>query len=548
MKYNIVQGKIKEEFQNIPQWKDLAKVYLSQVDVRQEKIEELIQVVPEKLIASQADCVKACVKRIFQAKENHEKVMVCGDYDCDGICSTTMMVKVLKLVGIDVEFQIPDRFSDGYGLNLAMVEYARHHQISVLITVDNGVKAHAALALAKEYQIEVIVTDHHTIEEEIASSLVVHPSLMEPAYKYLCGAGVVLQIALGIFAQLKIMHREDMAYIQHLVDVYQDLTIYAMVALIGDIMLPYQQTRAIIQHGLFFLSQKRQHFIYRLCEQPVTKLNDVTISFQVVPKINSAGRLDEGISTMELVQLLTSEDPIGLTKAVADLVELNKRRKQISLQQVNKAITMVDQDPIEVLADPSFHEGICGLIAGRLTHEFHKPCIVLKQEGALIKGSGRSVPGIHLFDILTNYDRFIAFGGHEQAVGLSLSLQDLSHFKQYVSQQFEKMYPDGFQQEKLAIAVDPALLELSMVENFEALYPLPKDMLEPLFAIPYQAFKLIFQKEKIQKWQSYQYPSLEIVHFQQLKLPVDPKYFIGKISIHVFRQKKSCQFLVEDVI
>ena len=258
MKYNVIDVDV-SSLQEKYQIGLLSAKLLKASSLDDEAIHELFTT-DTALTTSKADCIQKCCKRLLQAKENHEKVMIAGDYDADGICSTTIMKMTLMKLKIEHGYYIPDRMKEGYGLSAHTVELAHQKGYRLIITVDNGVKAHAAIQRANELGLDIIITDHHQIDEEIDTPYVVHPNYMESEYCYLSGAGVALQIARNLIGDNDIQ------------------TAFACVAAIADVMPLWKETRRIVKRGLAVLKQGRPRSLISLLN-PGSGVDMTSISF-----------------------------------------------------------------------------------------------------------------------------------------------------------------------------------------------------------------------------------------------------------------------------
>ena len=337
----------------------VAKV-LTKANLNDSQIQELLTH-SDTLTKSNAKCVQEACKRILQAKDNHEKVFIGGDYDTDGICSTAIMKDVLDKLQIENGYYIPDRFKEGYGLSSHTVELAHAKGYSLIITVDNGVKAFDAIQKAKELGIDIIVTDHHQIDEEVPADIVVHPLYMEERFKYLSGAGVALELALNLIG-------ENETHIA-----------LAAIALIGDVMPYWLETRIIIQKGIKLIQKGVLPSVSSLLRKDI-EIDETAVAFQVVPKLNSIARMKDNSNVNTLVPFLLSNNLKSISSYSVALNKVNESRKRQSTLMVQKAEEMIDDSPILVLYDDSFEEGIAGLVAGRIANSHAKPCVILTKE------------------------------------------------------------------------------------------------------------------------------------------------------------------------
>ena len=438
----------------------LAASLIANRHLDEKQIEELMH--PGSLKISEAPCVRDACERIFDAKEMGEKVFVAGDYDADGVMATTIMKYTLDQLGIENGYYIPDRVKDGYGLNVKMVEMAVERGYSLLITVDNGVHAHEALQRADELGIDVIVTDHHTMDEKVLAEWIVHPSMMEEDYMYCSGASVALQLSM------------------RLIGIQPYLVSLAMIAAIGDVMEVWKQTRVIIREGLRYLNE--QHFAPIMALVGDRDIDEETISFYVVPKINAVSRLCDRGNVNNLVRFFLATDPLSVQHFASQLEELNEERKALSSRMVIKAGRMVDDHPVQVIFDESFHEGIVGLAAGHLARDLNQPVLVLTRSEGLIKGSGRSIDGFDLYAFMNEcFEDYAAFGGHPGAVGLSVREKDFELFKASVYEKAEQIDFSSCVSETEVYEVDS--LRLKDVLELDRFRPFGHGFAKPVFGL-----------------------------------------------------------------
>lgn len=494
-----------------------------------EKIQEVLNT-DMVLSTSHADCVLQACKRILDAKDHNEKVFVGGDYDADGICSTAIMKKTLDQLGIANGYYIPDRFKEGYGLNKKTVELAFEKGYSLIITVDNGVKAHEALERAKELGMDVIVTDHHEIEEEVEADILVHPDFMEEEYRYLSGAGVAYEISRNLIG-----------------DHDQSLVTMCMVALIGDVMPLYRETRKIVKKGLQLLSHGIPRSLSLLLYHP-SSVTETDVAFSIVPKLNSIGRMKDSSNVNTLVSYLLCENEAQLLSYSKALSKVNDERKKLSASMSEKAEQLLSNRPFEIITDSSFEEGICGLVAGRLSNTYHKPVIVMSDNGEVLKGSGRSIPGFDLFSFLSPFEKKVAFGGHKAAVGITINKSDYEELVSYVD---ENIFNFELKEEnRRAVRLEPDDVSFDSVADLSLLSPYPKDMPEPDFAIVNPVNVQVVKTGKTIRYViSVQNRTIECVAFpsRNLKAAPNPKILIGKLTLNRFRGTVKLQMNLEYV-
>ena len=528
MTYRLLDIRNTEQYEKYGLSPLCAKVFAAN-GLRDEQIEELLSG-DDDLRTSNAPCVKAACERILAAQRNHEKVFVGGDYDADGICSTAIMKRTLDLLHIENGYYIPDRFREGYGLSAATVRLAYEKGYSLIMTVDNGVKAFEAMAEARKLNLDLIITDHHRIEEEIDADIVVHPDYMEPEYEYLSGAGVALEIS------------------RNLIGDNDELTAMAAVAAIADVMPVWRETRRIILKGMNVLRQKKPRSLYALLYSgsPVTMR---TIAFQIVPKLNSVGRMNDLSNVNTVPRYLLARDEKTVSSYALQIGQVNDARKALSDAQAKIAEEMIGDDAMPVICRDDFHEGICGLIAGRISSAVHKPVLVMTRNEDLYKGSGRSVPGFDLFAFLAPFPELCAFGGHEQAVGLSVHEADLPSFLARVKEKMQEVSLEEISEETTAILLSGSDITIDAIMDLEGLQPFSKEI-STLFALPVSHPLAVYETPKVIK---YEIPCaagrLEAVLYRRknITIPADIRYLYGHLMINRWKGRIACQLEIENM-
>lgn len=405
----------------------------------------------------------AVVNRLLKAKDAKQKIIVCGDYDCDGICATSIMVDAIRKFGIECGFYIPNRFSEGYGLNCNTVSLAKEKGYDIIITVDNGVKASEALTLAKSYGIDIILSDHHRFEEtDLVCDYFLHPDVFPEYYHGLCGAGVAYLLSRRLIGD----------NIKH--------TMLAAVATIGDIVPLVKANRIIVKEGIKLLNSA-SYMALQLLQNDTKKWDSKKIAFQIVPKINCVGRMADKANANMMVQYLLLENDQQIQNMLVQINTLNNTRKELSSLMENTAQRMLNEDPFIILYDESFHEGLNGIVASKIMNQTQKPVMVLSKQDEILKGSIRSC-SIDLSNFFYGIkDKLLSYGGHKEAAGISFHLQYLNDIKSYI---IEKMEDVHFEQQLNCIFLDKKdvnyndILSLSLLEPFGCGFSLPQFCIE----------------------------------------------------------------------
>ena len=377
------------------------------------------------------DDMDKATDRIIQAINKNEKTIIYGDYDVDGITSITVLKKYLKERGLEVDSYIPNRLDDGYGLNEEAIQKIAKQGYTLMITVDCGISGINEIELANSLGIETIITDHHEQAETLPNAYcIIDPKKKNDTYPFrgLAGVGVVFKLIQAISQKLNL---EDKAYLKYL-----DLV---CVGTISDIVPLINENRTIATLGLKLIKQTRNIGLRELIiEAGIKEINSSAISFGVAPRINASGRMGK---QMEALQLFLTEDLTEAKKITGKLNKYNSQRQETEKKIYEEVTEMIQNEDIDklntiVLSSDNWHHGVIGIVASKVTEKYFKPTILIYFDGDEGKGSGRSIPGFDLHGALGNCtDTLLKYGGHEMAIGLSLSRAQYETFKK----QFEKI-------------------------------------------------------------------------------------------------------------
>ncbi len=422
-----------------------------------EQIRELLDP-SEELRDSECENLDRVCRRLMSARDNREKVFVAGDYDADGICSTALMKDILDRLGITNGYYIPDRFREGYGLSASTVKLAHEKGYRLIVTVDNGVKCFEALTQAKEYGMDVIVTDHHTIEEEVPCDILLHPNVMEPRFANLSGAGVVLEISRRLFGDVP-MH-----------------TAIAAIALIGDVMPVWLENRRIIKAGLRAIEHGALPAVLPLLRNGAP-IDSTAVSFQIVPKLNSVARMNDTSNVNTLVPFLLCRSRTQIDHYASQLERVNNARRRRSDAMVKRALELADDSKFPVIFDETFFEGVNGIAAGKLAKTWHKPVLVFSRHDDLLKGSGRSIAGFDMYSFFSGFEELEQFGGHTGAVGIAVKEARFEEFCAHVQERIAECPITETEPADPAFLIHPDHLNLEEVMAFEALRPYPRELI-----------------------------------------------------------------------
>ena len=377
---------------------------------------------------SQFKDMDRAVARIVKAIHTGEKIMLIGDYDVDGVTSTTLMAMFFRDIEVDLEWIIPNRFRDGYGLSPNLMP--RVEGFDLVFTVDNGIAAVEAAKMCQAMGIDLIITDHHIVPAQIPTAYAIVDQKQEDClfpYQEVCGA----QIAWYLIAALNKALNAN-------VDVKSYLGLVS-IAIIADMMPLQHINRAMVKAGLQLLNRSTLPSIKAFMEKlDKVALNAEDIGFQIAPVLNSAGRMDDASWSVEF---LLSANIYDARVRLDRLKDFNENRKKIEQQITDEAMQQVElDDDVIVVVGEDWHEGVVGIVAARVGRRFEKPCIVLtKGENGQLKGSGRSFHVCNLFKITTACRPLLKkFGGHEAAIGLSLDEANLEAFRSQIQKEYQK--------------------------------------------------------------------------------------------------------------
>lgn len=417
--------------------------------------------------------MERAVTRIRSAIEEGEQILVYGDYDADGMTSSSIVKEALEMLGAEVRVYLPNRFTDGYGPNESVYRYFIEQEgISLIVTVDNGVAGHEAIAYAQGQGVDVIVTDHHSMPEQLPEAYaIIHPEHPDAAYpfKYLAGCGVAFKLACALLETIP----------TELLDLVAIGTIADMVSLTDE-------NRVMVKYGLEILKQTERIGLQELLavsEVDFTDIDEETIGFKLAPQLNALGRLDDPNPAVELLTGFDDDE----AKNIAQMINAkNEERKELVQSVYLQAMAMVDASkPVQVLAKEGWNPGILGIVAGRILEEIGLPVIVLSiDEEGRAKGSARSIEAVNIFDALNAHrDLFIAFGGHSGAAGMTLDASKLPDLEQILSDYIAANQIDL--SSKNTLNLDDEIhfdsLSLETLEDLAKLSPFGMDHKKPIF-------------------------------------------------------------------
>ena len=427
---------------------------------------------------------------ILQEKiENRNRIRIIGDYDIDGVMSTYILLESLRGLGCDVDMMIPNRITDGYGINEHLIEQAWQEGRDTIITCDNGIAAVTQIRKAKDLGMTVIVTDHHEVpfedlegeRKEILppADAIVNPKQKACSYPFagLCGAVVAMKVMEALY--------EKMAPEVDLVD---KMLPFAGIATIGDVMDLQDENRILVKEGL-----QRLHHTTNLGLQELIRVNNLEpenispyhIGFILGPCLNASGRLD---TAKRALQLLLADSREEAAVLAGDLKNLNESRKEMTAQGLEKAIEQVEstsmmEDMVLVVFLPECHESLAGIIAGRLRERYNKPSFVLTRGEEGVKGSGRSIESYSMYEKLCECKEYLTkFGGHPMAAGLSLEEENVERFRRKLNEQSGLTEEDLVEKVTIDVPMPIHYIRKDLVQELSLLEPFGKGNEKPLFA------------------------------------------------------------------
>lgn len=418
------------------------------------------------------------VERIRRAIENQEKIVVYGDYDADGVTSTTVMMTVLEDLGAEASFKIPNRFKHGYGPNKELFQQAADEGATLIVTVDNGISGIDEVAFANSLGLDVIISDHHDIGDVMPDALaVIHPRHPEGTYPFgeLAGVGVAFKMAQALYEEVP----------EHLFELVAIGTIADLVPLHGE-------NRILVKAGLEALRDSPRPAIEALAEVSGVKQRDITeetIGFMFGPRVNAIGRLQDADPA---VRLFMTEDMGEARSLAGGLDVLNKERQAIVKQIAEEATAQVEQrypdgpPHVIIVAQEGWNPGVVGIVASKLVEQYYRPAIVLSlnPETGKAKGSARSIEGFHLYNELAeNRDILPHFGGHPMAAGMTLDIEHVDELRSRLNKQAEA----GLSEEDLVPVVEIDIpvrldeIDTETIESMRMLAPFGMGFAKPKF-------------------------------------------------------------------
>ncbi|PKM96467.1 MAG: single-stranded-DNA-specific exonuclease RecJ [Firmicutes bacterium HGW-Firmicutes-1] len=499
--------------------------------------------------------MEIAVNRIIRARENKEQITIYGDYDVDGITSTSILFLFLKEIGCFVDYYIPDRIQEGYGLNNNALQGLMDRGSQLVITVDTGITAVNEVQYCRERGLDIIITDHHECQEKLPEAIaVLNPKRTDCTYPFelLAGVGVTFKLLQGISKELQV---------ENIIWKYLEIVAIGTVA---DIVPLQDENRLIVQLAFKTMTNSWNLGLKALMDVAGMKSDKMTagmIGFQIGPRLNAAGRLGDA---KRGVELFTTDDILLAQQIAEELNGENIRRQKMEQDILEQALSMIEarknieDEKVLVIASHGWAHGVIGIVASRLVEKYYRPTILLTIEDGIASGSARSVEGFNVFEALSSCkELFVKFGGHEMAAGMSLKEENINELSDrlnaYANQEMDEttLVPKI----KADFYLKLNEVDLPFVEKISAFEPYGMGNEEPKFIISglIKEIKLIGQGNNHVKLELIHEENVlpaigfNCSHFHEklsLNYPID---IVGVLNINEWQQKKTPQLIIKDI-
>ena len=436
--------------------------------------------------------MELAVEKILNAVICKEKICVYGDYDVDGITSTAIMIRTLKKLGADAVYYIPNRIEEGYGLSNNSMDRIKELGVSLIVTVDCGIRSNEVVDYAQGIGLDIIITDHHECEGELPGAVsIINPHQPDCGYphKGLAGVGVAFKLVSALLTKVG-----NGAFAKEFLDIVS-------IGTIADVVPLLDENRIIVKNGLERIRNTNNEGIKALltvCGLTGKELNTYNIAFMLAPRINAAGRIADAI---ECVELLLTDSADKALEIAEKLDSDNKERQTIENDILNCAAAKVEEeldinkDRVLVLGNENWHIGVIGIVASRLVDRFYLPTFIMSRDGEISKGSARSIPGFNIFEAMSRHSYiFEKFGGHEMAAGFTIRTERIDELRESMNKEAErilgmdKLMPEIFVDYKLR----PADITLDTVKQLKCMEPFGTGNTSPVFV--YRGLKVTSSK------------------------------------------------------
>lgn len=497
--------------------------------------------------------MEKAVSRITKALKNNENITIFGDYDADGITSTTILKRFFHDINKECNVYIPNRLNEGYGLNKNAIKKLSEDGTNLIITVDCGITAIEETKYAKELGIDIVITDHHEPGEEIPDAeAVVDCKRKDNKYPFreLAGCGVAFKLTQALCKNLDLNENQALKYLD-----------IACVGTISDVVPLVDENRVIVKLGMLLLKQTKNLGLKQIINNAHFKeFNSMSVAFGITPRINACGRLGH---QGEALELFTTDNQEKATELAKKMDEYNIQRQLEEKRIYDEAITLLQEEAQTngitnciVLGHENWNPGVIGIVSSRITEKFYKPSILVCFDKDIAKGSGRSIEGFDLHKALMECDKYLTnYGGHSLAAGLSLNTKDFEKFKDMINQYAEKNIKDEdlIPTINIDLKLEDSQLNIEDVEELKLLEPFGQSNEEPIFMITnlkVVSIKTLSDGKHLKlylKNQNY----LDVIGFNlgeranELKIG-DTIDIVGNLNINEFNNTKKVQMLLKD--
>jgi len=498
------------------------------------------------------DLHKGC-KRVIEAINNNDRILIYGDYDVDGVTSISQFVVLLKKTGAQVDYYVPERESEGYGISTDFVDRLKSGEISIdlLITVDCGIAENEKIDEITKLDTDVIIIDHHQCREELPHAYaIINPKQKDcpSENKHLCAAGLSFKFLTHLNEYLKINDIEDV------------LLEYACLGTIADIVDLVKDNRIIASRGLSRINNTRIAGIKKLIQVSGIKDKEIKsyhIGFMLAPRINASGRMD---TAKKAIRLMLTEDEEEAQILALELESLNNARKEAESEIFNEAVKKIESDflyknNVIVIHGYDWHEGVLGIVASKLTEKYYKPCVVISVKDGTGKGSARSLEHVDIFESLNACDSYLEkYGGHKLAAGLTVLEENINSFtnelNNYIGSNDDEEY---YLRADAILGINDMNLRLfDEINNFE---PFGSGNQKPILALRDVSLKNIRkvgpEGKHISFMLSNEGQSIPVIGFGKItllgKVLSMPKSFIVSLSENLYNGSRSIQLILQDV-
>ena len=497
--------------------------------------------------------MEKAVSRITKALKNNENITIFGDYDADGITSTTILKRFFHDINKECNVYIPNRLNEGYGLNKNAIKKLSEDGTNLIITVDCGITAIEETKYAKELGIDIVITDHHESGEEIPDAeAVVDCKRKDNKYPFreLAGCGVAFKLTQALCKNLELNENQALKYLD-----------IACVGTISDVVPLVDENRVIVKLGMLLLKQTKNLGLKQIINNAHFKeFNSMSVAFGITPRINACGRLGH---QGEALELFTTDNQEKATELAKKMDEYNIQRQLEEKRIYDEAITLLQEEAQTngitnciVLGHENWNPGVIGIVSSRITEKFYKPSILVCFDKDIAKGSGRSIEGFDLHKALMKCDKYLTnYGGHSLAAGLSLNTKDFEKFKNMINEYAEKNIKDEdlIPTINIDLKLEDSQLNIEDVEELKLLEPFGQSNEEPIFMITnlkVVSIKTLSDGKHLKlylKNQNY----LDAIGFNlgeranELKIG-DTIDIVGNLNINEFNNTKKVQMLLKD--